>query len=52
MESVYIAGIGMTVFGRHPERTLDDLAGEALRAALADAGAIHAWISRRRSTRA
>ena len=39
MESVYIAGIGMTVFGRHPERTLDDLAGEALRAALADAGA-------------
>jgi len=39
MESVYIAGIGMTVFGRHPERTLHDLAGEALRAALADAGA-------------
>ena len=39
MESVYIAGIGMTVFGRHPERTLDDLAGEALRIALADAGA-------------
>jgi acetyl-CoA acetyltransferase len=39
MENVYIAGIGMTVFGRHPERTLDDLAGEALRAALADAGA-------------
>ncbi len=39
MESVYIAGIGMTVFGRHLERTLDDLAGEALRAALADAGA-------------
>lgn len=39
MENVYIAGIGMTVFGRHLERTLDDLAGEALRAALADAGA-------------
>ena len=39
MGSVYIAGIGMTVFGRHPERTLDDLAGEALRIALADAGA-------------
>jgi len=39
MKSVYIAGIGMTVFGRHPERTLDDLAGEALRAALSDAGA-------------
>ena len=39
MENVYIAGIGMTVFGRHLERTLDDLAGEALQAALADAGA-------------
>jgi acetyl-CoA acetyltransferase len=39
MENVYIAGIGMTVFGRHLERTLDDLAGEALRIALADAGA-------------
>jgi len=39
MQSVYIAGIGMTVFGRHLERTLEDLAGEALRAALADAGA-------------
>jgi acetyl-CoA acetyltransferase len=39
MENVYIAGIGMTVFGRHLERTLDDLAGEALRSALADAGA-------------
>jgi acetyl-CoA acetyltransferase len=39
VENVYIAGIGMTVFGRHPERTLDDLAGEALRIALADAGA-------------
>ena len=51
MESVYIAGIGMTVFGRHPERTLDDLAGEALRIALADAGRLR-WISRLRSTRA
>jgi len=29
MASVYIAGMGMTVFGRHLERTLDDLAGEA-----------------------
>ena len=28
----------MTVFGRHPERTLDDLAGEALHGALKDAG--------------
>jgi len=38
MIDVYIAGIAMTVFGRHPERSLDDLAGEALRAALKDAG--------------
>jgi len=38
MDNVYIAGIAMTVFGRHPERSLDDLAGEALGAALKDAG--------------
>lgn len=38
MTEVYIAGIAMTVFGRHPERSLEDLAGEALRGALADAG--------------
>jgi acetyl-CoA acetyltransferase len=35
---VYIAGIAMTVFGRHPERSLHDLAGEALRGAIGDAG--------------
>jgi acetyl-CoA acetyltransferase len=34
---VYIAGIAMTVFGRHPERRLPDLAGEALQGALKDA---------------
>ncbi|UTN35937.1 thiolase family protein (plasmid) [Pseudomonas aeruginosa] len=38
MSTIYIAGIAMTVFGRHLERSLDDLAGEALRAALKDAG--------------
>jgi acetyl-CoA acetyltransferase len=38
MDPVYIAGIAMTVFGRHPERSLHDLAGEALRGALDDAG--------------
>ena len=38
MEKVYIAGIAMTVFGRHLERSLEDLAGEALNGALADAG--------------
>jgi len=38
MSKLYIAGIAMTVFGRHPDRSLDDLAGEALRGALKDAG--------------
>lgn len=37
MIPVYIAGIAMTVFGRHPERSLHDLAGEALNGALEDA---------------
>ena len=27
---IYVAGIAMTVFGRHPDRSLHDLAGEAL----------------------
>jgi acetyl-CoA acetyltransferase len=38
MSNVYIAGIAMTVFGRHIERSLHDLAGEALQGALKDAG--------------
>ncbi|CAG9182230.1 hypothetical protein LMG23992_04692 [Cupriavidus laharis] len=38
MSNVYIAGIAMTVFGRHPERALHSLAGEALQGALHDAG--------------
>lgn len=38
MSNIYIAGIAMTVFGRHLERSIDDLAGEALRGALKDAG--------------
>jgi acetyl-CoA acetyltransferase len=38
MSTIYIAGIAMTVFGRHPERSLDDLAREALNGALKDAG--------------
>lgn len=33
-----IAGSGMTAFGKFPSRALSDLAGEAIRAALADAG--------------
>ena len=38
MSKIYIAGIAMTVFGRHVERSIEDLAGEALRGALQDAG--------------
>ncbi len=38
MSDIYIAGIAMTVFGRHLERGLEDLAGEALNGALQDAG--------------
>ncbi len=38
MSNIYIAGIAMTVFGRHLERSLDSLAGEALQGALKDAG--------------
>lgn len=37
-ETIYVAGVAMTVFGRHPERTLEDLAREALDGALKDAG--------------
>jgi len=38
MTEVFIVGAGMTKFARHPERTLQDLSGEALDAALKDAG--------------
>lgn len=38
MTDIYIAGIAMTLFGRHLERSVDDLAREALEAAVADAG--------------
>src|SRR4051794_14606869 len=37
MADIYIAGSAMTVFGRHPDRTLEDLSGEALQSALKDA---------------
>lgn len=40
MSNIYIAGIAMTVFGRHPERSLEDMAGEALNGALKDAGCL------------
>jgi acetyl-CoA acetyltransferase len=38
MESVRVAGIGLTHFGQYPERTCRDLFGEAGVAALSDAG--------------
>ncbi|MES2015567.1 MAG: thiolase family protein [Pseudomonadota bacterium] len=44
MANYYIAGIAMTVFGRHQARTLDDLSREALDAALKDAGCARADI--------
>jgi acetyl-CoA acetyltransferase len=44
MTRLYIAGIAMTVFGRHLERSLHDLAGEALHGALKYAGCVAADI--------
>lgn len=38
MTEIYVVGVAMTVFGRHVERSLEDLAREALDGALADAG--------------
>ncbi|MFN3748309.1 MAG: thiolase family protein [Sphingorhabdus sp.] len=39
MTSVYVCGVGMTHFGRHPDRSVQNLASEAAAAALRDAGA-------------
>ena len=36
--NAYVAGVGMTRFGKHLDLTLKGLAGEAIREALADAG--------------
>ena len=38
MESIYIAGVGMTPFGRHPQWSVKDLTRQAVTAALQDAG--------------
>jgi acetyl-CoA acetyltransferase len=38
MRDVYVAGVGMIRFGRHPERDVSDLGGEAALLALDDAG--------------
>jgi acetyl-CoA acetyltransferase len=37
MSTLYVAGVGMTTFGRQPDRTLEDMAREALTLALHDA---------------
>jgi len=37
--TIYVAGVGMTQFGKHVGRSLESLAAEALDAALKDAGA-------------
>ena len=38
MRNVYVVGIGMTRFAKQPDRTLKELTGEAVTAALKDAG--------------
>ncbi|TFG47270.1 MAG: hypothetical protein E4H40_06790, partial [Candidatus Brocadiia bacterium] len=38
MRDVYITGVGMTVFGKHSERSLRDLGGDAAMRAIRDAG--------------
>jgi acetyl-CoA acetyltransferase len=38
MNALYVIGVGMTPFGRHPEHSLKQLAGAAVSTALADAG--------------
>lgn len=38
MTDIYVVGTAMTVFGRHPDRLIHELAREALDGALADAG--------------
>ncbi len=38
MNEVYVIGVGMTTFGKHPDRTAADLGAEAILEALDDAG--------------
>ena len=38
MRNVYVIGVGMTVFGRHPERNVKSLVAEAVGNTLKDAG--------------
>ncbi len=41
-DDLWILGIHMTKFGKHPDQDLVDLASEAVLGALADAGVDHA----------
>ena len=38
MSDVHILGVGMTRFGKHPDRDAADLGAEALRGAVSDSG--------------
>ncbi|MEY2927386.1 MAG: hypothetical protein RL367_1863 [Pseudomonadota bacterium] len=44
MQDIFVAGVGMTQFGRHPDKQAWELAAQAIRLALADAGAAQADI--------
>lgn len=44
MDSIYIAGVGMTPFGRHLAWSVKDLTRQAVEAALRDAGCEHAQL--------
>lgn len=41
MQEIFVAGVGMTAFGRQPECTVRHMVEEAVAAALADSGADH-----------
>ena len=38
MQDVYVVGVGMTPFGKFPDKSIKDLTREAVTAALEDAG--------------
>ena len=37
METIYVCGVGMTAFGRYPDKSIKDLTREAVSAAMQDA---------------
>lgn len=44
METIYVCGVGMTPFGRYPDKSIKDLTREAVTAAMQDAGCSRADI--------